>query len=119
MTFPPELAWLLALAPRADGEELAPVDPLGADEPALEVRVDHAGALGRPGAGPKRPGARLVFAGREERPPAEEVVRAAGEPGQDALGDAEVGEERLSLVGRRLGDVRGSFDLDAHRQRVG
>ena len=43
-----DLAELLGLGPRADVEQLVPVDHLGADEPALEVGVDAAGALRAP-----------------------------------------------------------------------
>ena len=69
-----QLADLARLRPRPDLEQLVPVDHLGADEPALQVAVDHARALGRLGAGAERPRARFVFAGREERAPAEQVV---------------------------------------------
>src|SRR5204862_6424460 len=68
---------LLRLRPGSDVEELAPLDHLGADEAALQVGVDHARALGRARAGAERPRARLLLAGRQERPPPEEVVRRA------------------------------------------
>ena len=44
-----------------------PDDHLGADEAALQVGVDHAGALGRGRAGAERPRAGLLVARREER----------------------------------------------------
>ena len=43
----PQLPGVLRLRPRADVEQLLPDDHLGADEPTLQVGVDHARALGR------------------------------------------------------------------------
>src|SRR5437899_11570676 len=71
----PQLLQLARLRPRADLEELAPVDHLGPDESSLEVAVDDARAFGRLRTGAKGPRARLVLAGGEERQPAEKVVR--------------------------------------------
>ena len=58
-------------------EQLVPVDHLGPDEAPLQVGVDHARALGCLGAGAERPRPRLLVARREERAPAEQVVRRA------------------------------------------
>src|SRR4051812_41238550 len=57
-----QLPELLGLGPRADLEQLVPVDDLGADEAALHVAVDDAGALGGLGAGAERPGPALLLA---------------------------------------------------------
>src|SRR3954452_8832433 len=70
-----QLAFGLRLGPAADGQQLVPADDLGADEPALQVGMDDPGALGCLRAGSERPGPALLVAGREERPPPEQVVR--------------------------------------------
>src|SRR5688500_7081170 len=72
-----ELAGLPRLHPRPELEQQVPVDALGLDEPALEVGVDHTGALRRLGAGPERPRPALLLPGGEERAPAEQAVGRA------------------------------------------
>src|SRR5829696_2197713 len=69
------LADLAGLGPRADGDQLLPVDHLGPDEAALEVRVDDPGALRRLPTGAERPRPALLLAGGEERAQAQQVVR--------------------------------------------
>ena len=60
----------LALA----GDVVAERDDFGADEAALEVRVDHARGLRRGGARAHRPGAHFLRAGREIGLQAEQLV---------------------------------------------
>src|SRR5688500_16165685 len=50
LTLHPQLAYVFGGVPRPELEQLVPADHLGADEAALQVGVDDAGALGRLGA---------------------------------------------------------------------
>src|SRR5579864_8788568 len=103
-----KLALLLGRLPRAEGEELVPADHLGADEPALQVGVDDAGALRCLGAGAERPRPALLVAGGEERPPAEHGVGGLRHAGQGALAEAEPFQQ-LGALGR--GEL-GGFGLE-------
>src|SRR5690606_18954082 len=105
-------AQLARLGPRADLDQLVPVDDLGADEPLLEVRVDDAGAAGRLPAGAEGPGPRLLLARGEERAQAEEVVGGAHEAGQRTLAQAERLEHLGPILERQL--VGLGLELDAH-----
>ena len=80
LAFDAELAGVACFGPRADLEQLVPVDDLGADEPALQVGVDDARGLGCLGTGAERPRARLLVAGGEKRAPPEQVVRGSARP---------------------------------------
>src|SRR5512135_1721993 len=51
-TLEAHLALLLGLRLAATGDEILGRDGLGGDEAALEIRMDHAGGLGRFGAAP-------------------------------------------------------------------
>src|SRR5579864_3594034 len=62
LAFNAKLARLLGRLPRAQAEELVPADHLGADEPALQVGVDHPRALGGLGAGAEGPRPALLVA---------------------------------------------------------
>ena len=73
----PHLARLLGGVHRARRHQLVVADHLGADEPAFEVGVDHAGRLGRLRAAADLPGAGLVLPGREERDQVERAVARA------------------------------------------
>src|SRR5438309_6315549 len=73
------LAALARLGFRTDSHEFLVVDHLGADETALEVRVDLPGGAGSAIAAVNRPGAHLVFTDREERGELEKVVGRADE----------------------------------------
>src|SRR3990170_9072408 len=88
-----QLAVVLRLFHRADGDELVVADDLGPDEAALEVRVDHAGGLGCLRAVADLPRAGLVLAGREERDEVERPVARADHRLQPGLGHAELLEE--------------------------
>src|SRR5579875_3950992 len=105
-----ELARLLGPRPRSDLQELVPADHLGADEPALEVRVDDPGALGGLGAGPEGPRPALLVPGGEERAPTEQVVGGPRHPGEGAFTQAEAFEQLGALAGRQLG----RFGLELH-----
>src|SRR5262249_56430768 len=61
----PHLARLLRAALAAERHIIVVGDGLGADEAALEVGMDDAGRLRRPGAARDRPGRRLLGAGGE------------------------------------------------------
>src|ERR1044072_5512706 len=67
-------ACALLAAPR---DVLVVADDLGANEAALEVRVDRAGRLRRRRVALRRPGAHLFRAGRVERLEPEQLVRRA------------------------------------------
>src|SRR5206468_2618264 len=106
LSLDPELPGLLGRVPGAEGQQLVPADHLGPDEPALQVRVDDAGALRRPRAGAERPRPRLLVPRGEEGPPAEEVVGGPGDAWQGPLPQAEAGQQLGPLAGlelRRLG----------------
>ncbi len=75
--------------PRAQRKQLVPMDDLGPDEAALEVGMDHSGALWRLGPRPERPGPAFLVARGEKGAPAEHPVRGLGHPGQGALTQAE------------------------------
>src|SRR5205814_8835634 len=101
----PQLPRLAAprLAPEA--HELVVGDHLGADEAALDVAVDLARRLEGRRAAADRPGAALVLAGGEEAHQVEERVAGADEAGARALGEAQIGEERVPVGGLELGDL--------------
>ena len=113
LAFEADLAQLLGLRPRADGEQLVPLDDLGTDEPALEVGVDAPGALRRRRALVERPRPRLLVAGREERAQTEQVVGAADHPEQRAFAEPEA-LEHLRPLGRVLDGGRLGLELHAH-----
>ena len=98
-------------------EQLVPVDDLGPDEAALQVGVDHAGALGRLGAGAERPRPALLVARREERAQPEEVVGGAHHPGQRALAEPEALEHLGPLGVVELGRL--GLELHAHAEHLG
>ena len=51
-----QLAGILRLVPRAEAEQLVAVDDVGADEAALQIRVDLSGTFRGFGSGSERPG---------------------------------------------------------------
>ena len=71
---------------------------LCADEGLLEVGVDHAGGLGRLGAGGHGPGADLLLARRVVGLQAEELVGGLDEAVEAELGDPEVLHEDLTIA---------------------
>src|SRR4051812_20951021 len=99
----PQLARLFCLVPRAELQELVPVDDLGPDETPLQVGVDDAGTLRRTGAGPERPRPALLVARREEGPPTQQVLGGPGHARESALAQAQPVEELGPLVGCQLG----------------
>ena len=88
------------------GHELVVAVDLGADEAPRDVGVDGAGGVLGAGAGRDRPRAHLVLAHREERDQAEQRVAVAQHAVDRRLGQPEVGQERLLLLARELGDLR-------------
>src|SRR5207247_1611719 len=72
---------------------------LGANEAALEIRMNAAGGLPRTSTATDWPRANLVLADREKRNGIEQPIRRPDEPRQRRLADAEVREKRR-LVGR-------------------
>ena len=66
--------------PTAVGDEIRIGNGLGANEATLEVGVDHAGGHGCGVAPMDRPGAHLLFAGREVRLEAEQMIAGADQP---------------------------------------
>ena len=82
-------------------------------KPALQVRVDDAGALGRPGAGPERPRPALLVAGREEGAPAQQVIGGPGHPREGALAQAQAFEQLGPGLGIELGRLGLQLDADA------
>src|SRR5689334_9872374 len=93
-----ELPRLAALRLAAEADEVLVRDHLGADEAALDVAVDLAGGLERRGPAADGPCAALVLARGEKADEVEERVARADEAGAGALGEAEVGEERLAIA---------------------
>ena len=77
--------------------------------------MDHARALGRLGARRGTSTPAIVFAGREERAPTEQVVRRVGDGGERRLADA----VHLAHVGAVFGRARGDLGLDVDRHRGG
>ena len=100
--------------PRRD--QLVVADDLGADEPALQVGVDHAGCLRRRGAAPNLPRARFVFTGGEERDEVDRPIARRDHLLQAGLLHAELLEQRPGLIGVHLGRLR--FDRREHAHRA-
>src|SRR3954470_212361 len=74
LTLDAQLSELASLAPGTDLKQFVPANHFGADEPALQIRVNDARALGRLSAAAKRPRTRFVLARGEEGAPPEEVI---------------------------------------------
>src|SRR5207248_3204896 len=87
-------------------EKLVPPDHLGPDESALEIRVDDARGLRRPGSLADDPGAAFVLAGGEVALQSEEVEARPDQLGKARLGEADRGEELLAVVLVQLLDLR-------------
>ena len=85
---------------RPGRDEVVVADHLGADEPAFQVRVDHAGGFGRLGAAPDLPGPRLILPRREER---DEVEGAVSRP-DDLVETRLVNAELVEQYSRRAGE---------------
>src|SRR3954468_6266479 len=117
LAFDAELADFLGLVPRTEVEQLVPADDLGADEAALQVGVDHAGALGRLRTGAERPRPRLLVARRQERAQAQQEVRGASDARQHALPQTEPFEQLGAFVVRELRGLR--FELHADAEHLG
>ena len=84
-----ELADVLGLVPRAELEQLVPVDHLGPDEArARSRRGSRPAHCGRLVAGAERPRPRLLLAGGEEGAQAEQLVGGVEEARQRALAEA-------------------------------
>src|SRR5262249_11681540 len=116
LTLDAQLACILGRLPGAQAKQFVPSDHLGPDETTLEVRMDDAGTLGRPGTGPERPGPALFFTGRQEGPAAQQVIGGPGHPGQGAFAQAEALQEFGPGPGVKLGRL--GFQLDADSEHV-
>src|SRR5947209_3202985 len=103
---------------RAVREQIVPADHLRLDESALEVRVDDAGRLRRSGAFADHPGAAFVLPRGEVALQAEEVETGPDELVETRLGEAEVGEELLSLLFGKLLDLRLDLAADGYGPRA-
>ena len=77
LAFEAQLAVIAAGLHGAAGDEGVVADHLGADEPARDVAVNLAGGVERDRAAADLPGPALVFAHREERQVAEQIVAGA------------------------------------------
>src|SRR5258705_1539631 len=86
-----------------------------ADEAPLDVPVDFAGPKLAGGGAGNRPGAALVLADGEEGDVAKQVVAGSNDAIEARLGQAEVREEGLRIVGAELRD----FELDLRAERDG
>src|SRR2546422_4331970 len=113
----PQLPRLAALGLAPEAHELVVGDHLGADEAALDVAVDLARRLEGRRAAADRPGPALVLAGGEEADQVEERVAGADEAGACALGEAQVGQERVPVGGLELGDL--GLEPGGERHRLG
>ena len=107
-----DLAFLACGGDAAGGDEVVVVDDLGADEAALEVRMDLAGGFRCRRALDNGPGAALIRAGRQEGLQAQEVERCLDQAVEAALRLTEVFEEGLGLFFVELGDLRLDFCRD-------
>ena len=94
-------------------DERVVADHLGADEPARDVAVDLAGGVERDRAAADRPGPAFVFADREERHVAEQVVAGADHAIEPRFREPEILQERLGVGRFERGDLE--LDLRAHR----
>src|SRR6185503_8611324 len=108
LAFETDLAVFAAGLHRAARHQRVVGDHFRADETALDVAVDFARRQLRGGVAGDRPGAALVLADGEEGDVAKQVVARANDTIEPRLGQAEVREEGLRIVGAKLGD----FELD-------
>src|SRR5438552_2780875 len=100
---------LLALA----GDEVRIRDHLGADEPLLEIGVDHAGGLRRGVAVVDRPCADLLRSGGEVRFESKELVAGMDHAVETRFGQPEIRKKRELVLAIEIGDLR--FERRAHR----
>jgi hypothetical protein len=87
---------------------------LGADEAALEVRVDLAGRAGRLGAAADGPGAHFLLAAGEVRDHVQHGVAGADERVQARLGQLEAGQEVRAVLLGELHDLGLDGGADDH-----
>ena len=109
----PHLAVVAARGHRSARDQRVVADDLRADEPARDVAVDLAGRELRRRAARDRPRAALVFADREERNVAEQIVAGADDAIEPGFGESQIGEERRGVGGVELRD----FELDLRAER--
>src|SRR5262249_223240 len=119
-----ELPGLADLGFGLEREQVLDAHHLGADEAALDVRVNLPGRAVGVRALLYRPGAALVGAGGEEADEVQQRERGADEAVAGGLGEAERADELLLLVGRHVRDVlldlrREDDEPEAARLRVG
>src|SRR5690348_7928885 len=80
--------------------------------------MDDAGALGRLGPGPERPGPALLVPRGQEGTPPEQVVGSAGDAWQRALAEAQALEELAAFARLQLGRFRLQLHADTEHLAV-
>ena len=93
------------------------MDRFRGDEAALEIGMDHARGRRRFVAGVNGPGARFLFAGREECAQAEQMINRANERVHAAVFDAEAAQIFQRLFFAQIDQF--AFDLRADDDRFG
>src|SRR3954453_7063581 len=89
--------------PAAHPHEIVIRDRLRANEPFLEIRVDHPCCRRRLVTLVNRPGPPLLLSGREAAPKPEQGVSGVGQPVEPGFADAEGGEKLDPVLGCQLG----------------
>ena len=86
----------------------------GTNETFLEIRMNHAGSLGRGGANPNSPGAHFLNAGGEVGLQAEQVKAGTNHPVQARFFHAQVSEEVGFFFVVQFGNLRFNLGADRH-----
>ena len=117
LAFVASLAGLLRAVFAAIGDIVVIGDRVGADEAALEIRMDDAGGLRGLGAARDRPGAGLLRSNREIGDEIEELVAGADQTVEAGFLETERREEFLRFLFRKLRDF--GFDRRRNDDRFG
>src|SRR5688572_1506196 len=113
-----ELAGLLGAELAAVRYEVVIGSDFRANEPALEIGMDHAGGLRRGRARMYRPGAHFLGPCGEIGLQAEQRVRGSDDAVQSRLIHAHVLEEELLVLVRHVGDLRFDGSTDRYDGRT-